>query len=408
MKKTLLSIPILLSILFAGCQNQEDIALDPNGTKSSHMCANIDEQKACALAEFYQNKLFPRTRSGELKIKSVEKSYGLSTRSTNTDNPSWYIINYEDGGYTAISGDNRISSLLAISQTGQLSMSDTIENKGLASFFAYIRGAQKVAKEENVSPISTYGFEIEPKPEPDTLFGKIETMYEIKPLLSETIQKWGQGAPLNKYCFTTNFSITGAGQKQAVTGCVPLACAMVMSHYGMPITKDGYMFDWPRIRSGKDTDSAARLIWLLGQPKYLNATYGEFGTSVTPSRIPGTFVNFGYKTPLHTSFNNEYTHLSYGPLLISGYPNEVDNGHRWVIDGCNIYRMNLGNQGAIIGPSGDDRVQYEYHYLYHCVWGNYGFDNGYYNWNVTSNKFQDDNGRPIKYPVSLSYYYNFR
>lgn len=200
----------LLGYLFlaviASCSDNEQLP-EPIPEPGNHNSHFVPLDDAIRKAEKTFSDFFGATRAGRT-VKNVE-FLNSTTRADGSDiNGQFYIVNYEnDGGFAVLSSDDRLEPVYALSDEGSLHLSDTIENKGLSWYMnRYLTAAA-------INPVDTGKHDFEgPSPE---LFRIIRTPQ------SSFLQKFHQGTPYNKYCFTTS------GQPAKV-GCGPLAVGTMM------------------------------------------------------------------------------------------------------------------------------------------------------------------------------------
>ncbi len=383
MKRKLLPLAAI-AMLFAACSSDEPNLLPEE--ENIPQVANpyrVSLDDALDNAETLLSQISEaETRSGR-RVASVKYFTTPSTRSADSDT-MLYLVNYEnDGGFALLSADSRLRPVYAISDEGSLNMEDTVYNKGLAMF---ARGVEAEIASLPLNPILP---PVDPiVPPTDTL----RIQRKVGPLLNSYVRNWSQDAPYNRYCFMTD-------GRQAIVGCTAVAVGQIMAYHEWPLDYDGYYYEWDAMKNGQDDDMVAHFLRSLGNPENLNMRYGNYGeangngSSAFVSRYNPTFANMGYICNNLTIFSEENiqqmlsgtysSECPASPVLISS--NHVDGGHGWVIDGWLLY-INQYTTGT--------HVQYVYEdYLYHCVWGWGGKNNGYYylyNSDDVSNAFTDD------------------
>lgn len=352
----------LASLFWTSCSPSEPMAIDDQTGKSVDKQVKvsihaISEEEAIEIANENMACLNPATRSNKKRVKSVHKILNrtntVKTRAVNTVEVGYYLINYEnEGGFAVVADDDRVRPLHAISDSGCLHISDTINNKGLAQFFSSL-----------VSVVDTTLIVGPLKPWVDPIKPSISKVI-VKPILTESVRGWHQDYPFNKYC------------ENNVVCCVALSCGMVMSAFEWPASYSIYSFNWTDIKTNHFNDGLAHLLRELGKPKNLNVQYGPDASSAIFDDCIRTFVNFGYEHPKIGSFSlgTVINYLENGqPVLIDGrVDGDYTDGHTWVLDG--LYMVE-GHLGAIVNPGDTGYVK---EYFPHCVWGAGGSANGYY------------------------------
>lgn len=129
-------------VLFFSCTDDDSQVEKVQGSKVSSFIVSpdsaiaISNQAIQAIAE--QNET--RNSSGREvnSVSLISLSPSIRTRAANEKsiNTSLYFINYKDNkGFSIVSSDKRLRPLYAVSDTGNIAISDTITNKGLALFF---------------------------------------------------------------------------------------------------------------------------------------------------------------------------------------------------------------------------------------------------------------------------------
>lgn len=325
----------------------------------------ISLDEALQNAENHFAKVFANTRSSE-SVKSVEIKGRLTRGIENPDLYGYYLVNYgEDNGFALLSADRKRRPVIAISKNGAMHFSDTLYNSGLRW---YLNDALAAID----SLAMTEGFVIGGKPVLDSIFhaeldpwiNNSGKKVHSEPLL-KSMAKFHQGPPYNKYCFTSD-------SKEAMVGCTALAVGTVMGYNKWPLSYIGYTFNWNAMYSDFRHDNWARLFEVIGRPQNLCAFYGTTATGASPSRIPLTFTNMGYKGCKGAEFSSSIvdSELEAGqPVICSGYLKDARGGHSWVIDGG---YTTWTNQVVTETP------ELHYESYYHCVWGWKGVSDGYF------------------------------
>lgn len=208
---------------------------------------------------------------------------------------------------------------------------------------------------------------IPPTPLDSTLF-EVEDEVFCPPLLTDFKANFSQSSPYNKYCFTPD-------GKQSVTGCAPLAIGTIIGKYRMVESLEGYSFDWNAMDNDAKHDGWSRLFEILGRPKYLNTQYKEGSASTSKYNYVYTFQKIG----------KIYTNMeSFTPALLAGQLRSYvatlvrgaspDGGHIWIVDGGYIDKSGP----VCLDPNEPPK------YMFHCVWGWGGKNNGYFKYTNTS------------------------
>lgn len=278
---------------------------------------------------------------------------------------AFYVYNADgDNGFIIVSGDERMSPVLAYSNQGNLNL-DSLPDNAKAWLLAYI-GEAKSLDSQTQTLNKQY----------------VKSDDYLAPLLST---QWGQSFPYNALC---PYYAEG---RQAVTGCVATSMAQAMNYYRFPTSGTGshsYTTATHHISMSKDF-SATTFKWDLLKNSYqadgnteeeveaiadLMLTCGvsvdmdydsESGSSNTDN-MNALAKYFGYDNDMyiaHKDFmtENEWHNLllseldSYRPLMFSA-ETPKGYGHAFIIDGYQadegdypFYHVNWGWKGNADG-----------------------------------------------------------
>lgn len=374
-----LALLTLGGIVWASCSQLEDPQLQKSDVNLSDYSVSV--QSAIERAKAVRADLFGTTRSSE-QVAAVEHYMPLaSTRGYEVGN-GYYIVNFgDDTGFAIVGADTRLDAIYAISDSGSLSVADTSKNESLKWYLEDYLAIEQNSRMEDSSGNWTDIWQL------DTTIFKPKNELFCNPLIKGVAVNIGEGSPYNKYCFTA----TG---EQAVVGCAQRACGVVMSYFSWPNTWEGYSFDWANMKSSANNDGWARLMECLGRNGNLNSEYGVTSTSASVDWIPRTLYNMGYTTCNHIRFDAERAAsllTAQVPFIVAGWRND-GKGHGWVIDGGYIDKSGP----VIIDPNGAEDKKY----VFHCIWGWNGQNNGYFKLtNGTLGRYYDklDNGSFTNY-----------
>ena len=308
--------------------------------------------------------------------------------------PSYYIINFNEGGYIAVSANDATVPILMYSYDGEY-----IEN-GFHNP-AYLAWMENYSKE--IDSVRIYNI-----PNDSTIqewnnilnknFSKYKSTISVQPLLTT---KWGQtcnndgGYPgYNYFCPTTS---NDCSDHRCSAGCGPIAMAQVMKYWMHPIHSTYKDYDWCNMPDSlkdystmTEVKAVARLIRDCGDRAGVNYCVAEWAggceTSLWPiEKAKNALVdNFGYSDDIdlivrkwHMKkwkgiLRNELNNLR--PIFYSGcksiFPNEC---HSFICDGydydnINNFHFNFGWNGSCDGfyyffdsivPSDIDYNQYQ-------------------------------------------------
>lgn len=372
-----LIFPVLL-LIFGSCSNEQtELENGFNGDTSE--TTRVDMKTALARAE----KMFCKIEGGSTRSRKVAQIRYLQvnpqTRAGKSLDSLYYLINYaDDGGFAVAGADTRLDEIYAISESGHLEESDVAENPELEYFF------QMLPDEECLNMLGGSGM----TPDstmivlPPGQLTDIDLSEKVGPFINPNVSKWSQYPPYNNRCIKKDGTV-------CVTGCVPLATAIIMSHYEWPYIYDGVMYDWNQMKAqgSYPIDTIAiinahipHFIRALGSENNYSTDYGvESSGSNTKAHYKRTFRHFGYKEPndfkdYDPNSLQKLIKNSQGPVLIRGEHNTTGKGHAWVIDG---YYLDSHRGTAYVGGYGGDGL------MFHVIWGFTGSRNGYFKFGGT-------------------------
>ena len=364
---------IFSSLLLGGCTQDVLFTEHTNNVDKGNQSASfkIPSDVAIEQAMGFISDLNPATRSEKRSVKEITLiGNGSKTRSGEEGDSLLYLINFaDDKGFVLMSADVRSIPIYAISDTGNFIINE--ENE--VQMTGIIEGAKQnvLAASLDTVPVGP-GAQIRPW----WLMSGWESVpinFRIAPKLSEFQSRVSEYGGFSKYCRNKN-------GEPAMTGCVAVATEQILSYYQHPTYIDNYYISWENANSSAGLNTVARVLQLIGSPKYLNLNYKDnenFATG-TSGPIPPTFTKLGYQHcgDFVKFFDNEQVAvdaLDAGPILMLGYSSKFnDSGHLWVIDGMIQYKVNT-NHYIETPPA------YIYPNLFHCVWGfPNGNCNGYY------------------------------
>ena len=298
------------------------------------------------------------------------------TEMTSQDVPLMYVYNIAKGGFIIASADDRVSSLLGYTDSGDFEGAKQNE-----SFMAWLEGCSKA-----LSSISSM-----PEHMRSASAGTRTLTTSVQPLLGEI--KWDQGAPYNLLTPMREgrpYNNADLETRHAMTGCMATALAQVMMYHQWPVTGTGShtnekdstqtvdfsqsTYQWskmlPVYKGGESEESqmaVAQLMRDLGCA--LDMDYGYAASAASDPDILRALVNhFGYDKSMRLVYRYEYSSEEWNRLLQTelneqrpvpfGAVATSGDGHEFVIDG------------------------YDINGLYHVNWGWGGMSNGYFDINI--------------------------
>ncbi len=333
---------------------------------------------------------------------SFEKNNGATSKSTGfveqikktiktinevkneSGNTSFYVINYNEGGFIILSADNRTEPILAFSEEGQFTVNEAAYPLGLKYWMTDAKKQINDIQHSNSKQtaltkqmwkkikLTSRATDQNATNQNKPASVPIEECYEhtetttIGPLLNTT---WYQTGGFNSALGYINCS---GSNFQVYAGCVPIAMAQVMKYYSYPTR-----YDWSAMPTSYATTTTANLILDIHNsikaayppPFGTGITYNCDGTGVSSSYNMGAVLKgfFGYTRADWANYDQETVknNLNYGrPVILSG---SGASGHMWVCDGylaSNFYFDDCTGVGTL---------------MLRMNWGWYGgYNNGWY------------------------------
>ena len=393
----------LFAILFTECTQKESIkepnySLQSSEKKPTSVNYALSRESAKnllkdILVKFPSEEYAQGMRGSSSPI--IGESFGYATNSFHkrfrngeeiTD--SLYIFNFANGeGFAIMSDDARLEPLLAISFSGNLQEKDFTRKDSDSPFYAYLKALAANYTQMKAGKVEPGGF---PKDgDIREVHQSIIKVYDMP--YGHCRAKWAPYAPFNMYCPVVNGG-------HAWAGCVPVACAQLMSIYKTPTHYKSYTFDWNQMlpvnfSSAEESEPVKQVAFLIKELGIsLHTTYSpDENRGTTLSFIPETLNNFGYS--FFGSITEKYTsdvaiqELRNGyPLLIAGgtkkdgtnFGDERDYWyHMWLVDGLLSHQLITTKYNTENGQQIDQIVRTPRFYL-KCNWGLGGLYNGYY------------------------------
>lgn len=368
---------LLISLLVSSC-TQESI----NNEKSL-----IEDEYFVSITEvetLSQDFLFPVNSNSKKENlgTSSEKKFENKTVSdikeiTNEDGlTSFYVVNYNEGGFILISADKRTIPILGFSEINNFVVNEDFYPEGLGFWVSDTKKRISEIRKLNIDQAENVkvswsslkknkSFKMS---EPPIGGGNCpDQIYTEGPLLAS---KWEQTGGFNNDLPVISCN---GGSFQVYAGCVPIAMGKIMHFYEYPTT-----YDWNSMPLDDATSTTAAFIEDIHVA--INNVYSDEPSYSCSATGVGSSKNMG--TVLKTQFN--FTSASWAtydddvvmdnidlgrPVILSG--DNGSTGHMWVCDG---YRKSI--------LYGDDDCQYASGYLHLSMkWGWDGRYDGYYSYN---------------------------
>ena len=387
--KNFFFLSALLGIV--ACQSNEGIepppVADGHDTPLSEVRSAEDAiEIANKVMELLANTPEQTRNLGMRKVKSVSCVGNQAATRAEEQDSLLYLINYDDNlGFALISRSRIARPVYAFSDTGNLSMTDTIHNKGLAMFFEDTFNDLELNTASGLNPIV-----------PDPIY----IVSQVEPLLDKDVANWDQEYPFN-------LSTPEINGEHGVVGCGPLAVGRLLTYYSYPAAIGSKKINWGSLMNN-DYEEISQYLEALAQPEYLNAKYRDdepLFRGTPQDNFKPTFEKLGFNTSYTWDFTKFLDEIkSFMNFMKQGYPmgasplckaapvifygtceveengEPIPRAHVWVVDGY----IDMGSQDTI-DPDTKERNPY-----LHCVWGWGGIANGYFLYSRSK-----DQGSPI-------------
>ena len=308
--KRIFSVAALIIISIVSCQKlelkqPERILESEDNTVSLSTAANI-------ASNFTNSESTFLTRSSAPTVKET------FTISDSDKQPLLHVINYEEGGFVLVAGDNRLKPIQAYSPKGCFSANKTDYPLGLKIWMEGIKDSLKTVRnnglkqttetqaawlnytEDASATIKTRS--LEPGggmlPEADTLVG---------PFITDS---WHQKSPYNDsldVCAHYYGNDDFAGYYKPVVGCVPLAIARILRYHHYSNS-----FSWNSMPDNTATAATKSFIKDVHESVKSFAQNNDYGFSYTYFNNSQNPLGFGveYGFPIGDIFTSQYGYAS--------------------------------------------------------------------------------------------------
>ena len=289
-------------------------------------------------------------------IQTLNKSAFVPSTRSGADEEAIYIVDIEGKGSAIVSADKRMEPIYAIFDKTKLSAEKLV---GVTTRSAtedesnpedYILVLLNSAIQRDIEEAEQRGLEMPLIPR-DKVWQVKTNLYVREPMLNT---EWHQDDPYNKlYDYKPN------SQFRYPAGCAPIALAQIFYYNRFPSSINGETFDWDLIARHEvgniniptiADNEVAKLVYQIkvgtgsyyrvrtdanGQPKY------ETATDMPNVQVFMRFNGYSDATLADYSLEDVIDMVYYKqlPVLVSGIDSNTGAGHAWVIDGCNIYKL---------------------------------------------------------------------
>lgn len=376
MKKKLINNAVCFFILFFMFSCSED----PKGevSKGSDNFIGLSLAKEIGGEVTFEKKgnTYAKNNTVEHVKKTIKTIHEAKNESGKT---SFYIINYNEGGFIILSADNRTEPVLAFSDESKFVVEEESYPLGLKFWLTDTKKQIDEIQHSNIkqseinkmlwkkiqlSSISS-NRNLSAKPPVEECYDH-EEINIVGPLLNTT---WHQSGSFND---ALNYINCNGSNFQVLAGCVPVAMAQVMKYYKYPAR-----YNWSAMPIDYGTTTTANLI--LDIHNAIRTSYSQepsyscSATGVDSDANMGNVLknHFNYASATRSDYNQQTVkdNLNAGrPVILSG--SGGGQGHMWVCDGfiaSNYYFADCTGIGTLMLSM-------------NWGWAN-GYNNGWYTFN---------------------------
>jgi len=340
MRYTSILLSILVIATVTSCQKtdlgQPSVAHDSNDNTVA-----LSEAVEVASSFATSEKSFLQTRSSDPTVKET-----FSIKDDNIE-PYFHVVNFENGGFVAISGDNRTEPILAYSNDTYWENNPEEYPYGLMLWIdntkAVIDSLRTTNAKQGIN-IKKKWDSFTPKKLTRSLDPGSGVAVEIDTTVGPLIfDSWHRYQPYNDsldlvYKYIGNYYI------RPTVGCVPLSIARIVRFHSYPTS-----YPWSSILDNGSSSPATKqyIKNVYYDVKSYCETHGymfyqdDYGNTFVDSDLPisslindkfggwsGAEMSYNTANPSHVEIlKNEFINHS-RPVIISG------GGHMWVCDGC--------------------------------------------------------------------------
>ncbi|MBR1719999.1 MAG: C10 family peptidase [Phocaeicola sp.] len=332
-------IPFLFMIfLLIGCKEQDDVRMHSYKPVDNGLVVSLDMAIDAATYFLYMTDNQIQTRKAVRDVKDVSIIKQRFTINGFNGKPAMHVINYENGGYTIVSGDKRIQPIIAYSDVGEWDDDISHYPDGLQYWIECIKNEIKAMDEQGVEqteeirriwdtyiPVTSTRI-ITPPSHPCEHPEDSEVL--VGPLINTS---WNQGSPYNEL-MPMVLNCSGTDSIKAAAGCVPVAVGQVGNYWQYPTS-----YSWNSMGNNAVIANFIKDIhdYYLSIPALSYLCNGETGV-IIPQISKIFSVYWGYNTVYSSAYStnnlrNHFYNNTNVTLILTGYSG--NNAHTWICDG---------------------------------------------------------------------------
>lgn len=344
------------------------------------------------------------TRSVSISdVQTLTKSNFTQTTRSGADDEVIYIVDIEGGGSAIMGADKRMEPIYAVLDNTKITAEQLVgattrsESEG-EDIGDFVLGLLNNAIQSDIQEVETAGIEMPIIPRDQYWTDTVVVAYQ-EPLLKT---QWGQEEPFNNL-----YGINPYSGNRFYAGCGPIALAQILYYNRFPSSINNVAIDWDLIEeyevgnnnpSNSATLEISNFIYQIKLGTGAEPSDPEYSdeTGITVQDALDFLRSNGYTDAELEDYSAYMISIMVGErqLLVftSGFYYDENNnkvGHAWVIDGCNIYRIEEWRRHYITELLYEDNIEsYESFNIVHC---NFGWD-GLFDGNFSSYIFNPGGG----------------
>ena len=285
-------------------------------------------------------------------IQTLNQSAFVPSTRSGADEEAIYIVDIEGKGSAIVSADKRMEPIYAILDDTKISAEQLV---GVTTRSAtddesnpedYILGLLNSAIQRDIEEAEQRGIEMPLIPRDQIWFETTDIAYQ--PQMMNTA--WHQDDPFNR-----RYGYVSGTTQRYKAGCGPVALAQILYCNRYPNSINGVIFDWDLLAQYEEdymnasyaaTNEIANFVYQIKLRANAMPTGNGPAMGLYPAEAAAFMRNTGYPdaTLVNYSISNviDMVYNKHLPVYVAGEhiaSNGTRTGHAWVIDGCNVYRV---------------------------------------------------------------------
>ena len=391
---------LLLFLLFIYSCSPDNIKFHSLDIENNNSIKNDSSFVSLTKAKDIADKIFITNKKMFSKGDEKKRIREIKSIGTTENKASFYIINFEEGGFVIISSDKRTYPILAFSEKNNFNLtSESYPNLLVNWMFEqdkYVNDLRSGKIEDvfkfddhwNISSIENRMLnsnKINLAEQTDTA-RNYKLISSHGPLVSTS---WGQGVGYNN--FAPNKSCSEYSNGRTPTGCVATAMSQIMRFHSHPNTYNWSIMPnqvYNSTSSSNGANEISRLMRDAGNSVDMDWDCDGSG-AYTQDALNALKNTFGYQSATYSdNYTNAVSDIQSGfPVILNGGRAEdwvifkiYRDGHAWLCDGYELAKVEVCLPAGRWGCS----WRWVNVHSYHMNWGWNGSWNGWYNGLINS------------------------